>query len=126
MAKEINFHSASPIFRVDQLSGSIAYYKNNMGFSIDWIHDNTFASVSRGHSNIMLCEGGQGQGKAWAYIGVGDSELLYQEYKSRGANVRLAPTNFSWALEMQVEDIDGNVLRFGSDPKKDMPFVDKG
>jgi len=25
-------------------------------------------------------------------------------------------TNHSWALEFQVEDPDGNVLRFGSEP----------
>lgn len=27
------------------------------------------------------------------------------------------PTSYSWALEFQVEDPDGNVLRFGSDPE---------
>ena len=30
--------------------------------------------------------------------------------------------NYSWALEMQVEDRDGNVLRIGSDPREDEPF----
>ena len=35
----------------------------------------------------------------------------------RGAPIRLPPTNFSWALEIQVEDPDGNVLRFGSEPR---------
>jgi hypothetical protein len=29
----------------------------------------------------------------------------------------LPPTNFPWALEMQVKDPDGNVLRIGSEPK---------
>jgi hypothetical protein len=33
-----------------------------------------------------------------------------------------APTNHAWALEMQVLDPDGNVLRFGSDPKPDEPL----
>ena len=31
-------------------------------------------------------------------------------------------TNYSWAYEMQVEDLDGNVLRIGSEPKADRPF----
>jgi hypothetical protein len=35
--------------------------------------------------------------------------------------IRLKPTNFAWAYEMQVEDPDGRVLRFGSDPKGDRP-----
>jgi hypothetical protein len=29
----------------------------------------------------------------------------------------MPPTNFPWALEMHVEDPDGNVLRLGSEPK---------
>lgn len=31
------------------------------------------------------------------------------------------PTNYPWALGMQVEDLDGNVLRLGSGPKADEP-----
>jgi len=37
--------------------------------------------------------------------------------KERGVSIRLEPTNYLWALEMHVEDPDGNVLRFGSEPK---------
>jgi hypothetical protein len=48
---------------------------------------------------------------------VGDAEALFEEYKSRGAKVRNPPGNFPWAYEMQIEDLDGNVLRMGSEPK---------
>ena len=118
----INFHHSSPIFRVSELDKSIDYYQNKLGFSVDWIHEKTFASVLRDRANIMLCEGDQGQGKAWIYIGIGDTERLFEEYKLSGAIIRQEPTNFSWALEMQIEDIDGNVIRFGSDPKKNVPY----
>jgi predicted enzyme related to lactoylglutathione lyase len=37
--------------------------------------------------------------------------------KARGVKILLEPTNFPWALEFQVEDPDGNVLRFGSEPE---------
>jgi len=36
--------------------------------------------------------------------------------------VRHPPTNYPWALEMQVEDPDGNVLRIGSEPKAGEPY----
>jgi len=39
------------------------------------------------------------------------------EYQRTGAKIRNPPNNFPWALEMQVEDLDGNVLRMGSEPK---------
>jgi len=38
-------------------------------------------------------------------------------YKKRGAIIRREPKDESWALEMRIEDPDGNVLRFGSDPE---------
>jgi hypothetical protein len=36
--------------------------------------------------------------------------------------VRHAPTNYWWAYEMQIEDIDGNVLRMGAEPKDGVPM----
>jgi catechol 2,3-dioxygenase-like lactoylglutathione lyase family enzyme len=116
-----NFHPSSPIFRVTSLTKSLDYYNDQLGFKTDWIHEDNFASVSRGQANIMLCQGDQGAGRAWIYIGIGDTEALYEEYLKKGAVIRQKPTNFSWALEMQVQDPDGNVIRFGSDPKKNRP-----
>jgi len=60
---------------------------------------------------------GQGRGGAWIWIGVEDVEKLHEEYKARGVAIRLPPTNYPWALEMHVEDPDGNVIRFGSEPR---------
>ena len=50
------------------------------------------------------------------WVGVEDAEKLHQEFKASGVPIRMPPTNHSWALEFHVEDPDGNVLRFGSDP----------
>jgi len=59
---------------------------------------------------------------AGVWIGVGDVERLHEEHQARGVKIRPPPTNYPWALEMHVEDPDGNVLRLGSDPKDDRPF----
>jgi hypothetical protein len=64
-------------------------------------------------------QSGQGRGGAWAWIGVEDAQKLYEEYLERGVPIKLAPTNYPWALEMQVEDPDGNVLRMGSEPREE-------
>ena len=64
----------------------------------------------------------QGNPGTWVWIGVGDAELLFDEYRRKGAKIRHPPTNYQWAYEMQIEDLDGNVLRFGSDPKEDQPL----
>jgi hypothetical protein len=46
----------------------------------------------------------------WVWIGVQDVHRLHRHYAASGAKIRNLPENFEWALEMQVEDLDGNVL----------------
>jgi predicted lactoylglutathione lyase len=56
------------------------------------------------------------------WIGVEDVASLYEEYRSTGARILRDPRNYPWAYEMKVADPDGHVLRFGSEPREDMPF----
>ena len=79
-------------------------------------------SVSRGDCTIFLCEWDQGQSGTWVWLGVPDCEALHEKLLGSGARIRHPPTNFPWALEMQVEDLDGNVLRLGSAPKEGTPY----
>jgi uncharacterized glyoxalase superfamily protein PhnB len=105
------------------MAASVRYYVNVLGFqNAAWGNDD-FTSVNRDRAGIYLCRGGQGQPGTWVWIGVEDVEALYEEYKATGAKIRHPPENYPWALEMKVEDADGHVLRFGSEPKEDQPFV---
>jgi catechol 2,3-dioxygenase-like lactoylglutathione lyase family enzyme len=117
----VNFEGGNPIFRVRSVAASIDYYVRMLGFKLDW-GDGGFASVSRGRFHLFLCEGDQGNPESWAWIGVRDADALCNEYRASGAKIRHPPTNYSWAYEMQVEDLDGNVLRLGSEPKEGQPF----
>jgi predicted enzyme related to lactoylglutathione lyase len=113
----------TPILRVDDLERSKRFYFDVLGFSLDW-EAPEMVGVSRDGCGLMLCLGGQGQKGAWVWIGVEDAGALYADVvTAKGAKVRMAPKNFSWAYEFQLEDPDGHVLRFGSEPK-DAPFED--
>jgi hypothetical protein len=46
---------------------------------------------------------------------------MHEEYRCAGAKTRNPPTNYFWALEMQVEDPGGDVLRIGSEPRHGEP-----
>jgi len=122
MDASINFHHASPILRVNDLEASINYFCNTLGFELDWQDPTQFASVSRGDAYLMLSVGDQATPPAWVWLGVGDTRALRDEYVAKGARIRMEPTNFPWALEMHVEDLDGNVLRMGSEPLPDHAF----
>ncbi|HZQ25505.1 MAG TPA: glyoxalase superfamily protein [Terriglobales bacterium] len=111
------FENSQPILRVEDMRVALAFYVDALGFkNVSWGSDE-FTSVSRDGAALYLCRQGQGRGGAWVWIGVDNVEKLHQELQAKGVEIRLAPTNFPWALEMQVEDLDGNVLRLGSEPK---------
>jgi len=107
-----------PILRVQNLATSRRFYTDVLGFSLDW-DAGTMISVSRDGKAIMLCEGDQGQPGTWLWIGVEDADALLAEFSAKGANICMPPKNFSWAYEFRVEDPNGHVLRFGSEPKPD-------
>jgi len=115
------FECVSPILTVSDLAASLDYYVKVLGFKINWRTPDV-ASVGRGRCGIMLCEGEQGHPGAWVWIGVGDTDLLFQEYAATGAKMRHPPTNYPWAYEMQVLDLDDNVLRLGSEQKANQPI----
>lgn len=120
----VTVENAIPILRVRSVQASIDYYVKVLGFEVDWHVEGSTASVSRDGHSIMLVEGSQGHPGTWVWIGVSDAATLFDEIRAKGATIRLAPTNFPWVYEMQVEDPDGHVLRFGSDPLEDEPFGD--
>ena len=116
------FEGAQPILSVHNIPATVRYYTDILGFkNAEWGND-SFTCVVRDRASIYLCQGGQGQSGTWVWVGVEDVSLLYEEYKTSRARIRMTPKNFPWAYEMHVEDLDSHVLRFGSEPIEDKPF----
>jgi uncharacterized glyoxalase superfamily protein PhnB len=113
------FQSAVPILNVRNVSASIVYYLDKLGFEKEWEWGSppTFASVRRDEVRIFLCQDAQGAPGTWISIFIHDVDALYADYRRSGAIIRQPPTNFPWGVrEMNVEDLDGHRLRLGSDP----------
>jgi predicted enzyme related to lactoylglutathione lyase len=118
------FEHAEPIIRVSSMSRSLGYYVDVLGFTnAEWGGDD-FTRVNRDNAGIYLSEGDQGNPGTWVWVGVEDVALLYEEYRKSGAKILHEPKNYLWAYEMKVEDPDGHVLRFGSEPRNDIPIED--
>lgn len=115
------FEGTTPILRVRDIPSSLDHYVRVLGFKVDW-QGPYFASVSRDKCHVFLSQGDQGHAGGWIWIGVVDAAALFEEYQRSGAKIRHRPTNYSWAYEMQVEDIDGNILRLGSESRENEPF----
>ncbi len=115
-----------PILRVKDARASIEYYAKTLGFGKDWEHQfeaglPLFVSITRDASTLFLSEHeGDGTPNTHVYLYVGDVNSLYEELKARGARIAKPPQMMPWGVqEMIVEDLDGNVLRFGKDIEGD-------
>ena len=64
----------------------------------------------------------RGRPGTWVWLGVEDVGSLHEEYTQTGAAILHAPLNYPWAYEMKVQDPDGHVLRFGFEPREDLPY----
>jgi catechol 2,3-dioxygenase-like lactoylglutathione lyase family enzyme len=117
MSERNHFENSHPILRVEDMQRSLRFYVDKLGFtSAPWCSAG-FGCATRDAACIYFCLRDQGRGAAWVWVGVEDAEKLHAEFVARGVPIRMGLTNQSWALEFQVEDPDGNVLRFGSEPK---------
>lgn len=90
------FECASPILSVADMSPSVRYYVEVLGFTnADWGGD-TFTCVTRDNAGIYLSQGDQGQPGTWAWVGAEDVAALYEEYSASGATIRHPPANYPW------------------------------
>lgn len=124
----LNFRveNIAPVLYVKDMNESLAFYVDILGFkNAEW-GDENFTSVNRDNTGLYLCKGAQGLPGTWIWIGFdGDIFSLHEKLKAKGVKIRMQPTNFSYAYEMHIEDPNGHILRFGTDPNYKEPFADK-
>lgn len=113
----IHIEGIQVILNVRDMETSRAFYKDILGFEEAGWGSDDFTSLNRENAGIYLCKGGQGNPGTWIWIGFdGDIYQLYEQLKAKGVTIRQPPVRNAWALELHVEDPDGHVLRFGTDP----------
>src|SRR5262245_15411006 len=112
----------APQFLVDDLDRAIAYYRDRLGFALDFQYESFYASVSRDGFAIHLklaekLAADRAHRKANehldAYIAVSGIRSLFSELQARGADVIKPLEARPWAcLDFYVEDPDGYILCF--------------
>lgn len=112
----------APQFLVDDLGAAIAYYRDRLGFALDFCYESFYAAVSRdGFAIHLKCAPKTLSDRMHrkenehldAYIGVTGVAALHDELRSRGARITRSLEAQPWAcLDFYVEDIDGYILCF--------------
>jgi uncharacterized glyoxalase superfamily protein PhnB len=121
---EIILKSAVPILFVRDVSASAAFFREKLGFEIDFFYGTPpfYSSVSRGEASLHLrCVhqpnfselAAQEVSLILAIVEVSDCRELFEEFKERGVELAQAPTKQSWGgTDFHVRDPDGNVISF--------------
>lgn len=112
----------APQFLVDDLDRAIAYYRDKLGFDLDFKYQSFYAGVSRdGFAIHLKCAPKPPAEREYrkqnehldAYISVAGVRALFQELEGRGALVIKPLEQEPWAcLDFYVEDLEGYILCF--------------
>jgi predicted enzyme related to lactoylglutathione lyase len=105
------FENSQPIPRVEDMQEALRFYVEQPGCrSASWGNEDS-TSVNRDQAGIYPGRGGQRARHAGVWIGVEELEKLTEKLLAPGVAIQMEPTNLPWALEMDVEDPDGSVIR---------------
>jgi catechol 2,3-dioxygenase-like lactoylglutathione lyase family enzyme len=118
--------SIVPILFVRDVPASAAFFRDRLGFAIDFLHGEPpfYGSVSRDgvclhlrfvHQPNFAELAGREVSLILATVEVSDVYALFEEFKACGADFAQTPTKQPWGgTDFHVRDPDGNVISFVS------------
>jgi uncharacterized glyoxalase superfamily protein PhnB len=121
---EITVKSATPIFFVSDVPRAAVWFRDSLGFAVDFLHGEPpfYGSVSRGEACIHLRlvhqtwfaeRAASEESLILATLEVSDVKALYAEFQTRGvAFVQPLEHQYWGGTDFQVRDPDGNAFSF--------------
>jgi catechol 2,3-dioxygenase-like lactoylglutathione lyase family enzyme len=115
----LNF--VAPVLRVADLARSVAYYRDQLGFDVEFEYEGVYASVVRDGCRVHLKRSPPATRDQQAFeaaehldacFDVDDAEVLSSELVSAGASFSVPLRNMPYGRELYVRDPDGYVLGF--------------
>jgi uncharacterized glyoxalase superfamily protein PhnB len=116
-----DFPGAVPEIPVSDINEAAAYYRDNLGFAIDWVEKELgLAGISKGNCRIFLAS--QDFRKAYGTVGPSltwlnleskaEVDELYRVWSDSKATLLSTPESKPWGLhEFTAADLDGNFFR---------------
>ena len=122
VGKTVQMTAIAPQFLVDDLDRAIAYYRDSLGFELDFKYESFYAAVRRDGIAIHLKHGPKAPAERAnrkqnehldAYIAVSGIRELFNELQGHGARVIKPIEERPWGcIDLYVEDPDGYILCF--------------
>ena len=115
------FPGPVPEIPVRDIATAVAYYQNNLGFTLDWGGEELgLAGISKGNCRMFLANqqvrkqyGNVGPTLTWLNLKSKEAvDELYRVWSASNAQLMSTPESKSWGLhEFTAADLDGNLFR---------------
>ena len=111
----------APVFRVADLQRSLAFYRDRLGFEVEFNYENIYASVSRDGCRIHLSCGAPAPRDQAAFESaehidacavVDGVEKLSESFAAAGAPFSVPLRRMPYGTECYVRDPDGYIVSF--------------
>jgi predicted lactoylglutathione lyase len=117
-----DFPPAVPEIPVNDVDQAASYYKERLGFAIDWGDQGGggIGGVSRGHCRLFLTNrafremyGNHAHVVIWLNLNSKkEVDALHESWRRSGARIVSVPESKPWKLhEFTAADLDGNLIR---------------
>ncbi len=118
-----------PVFLVDEVVATVEYYRDKLGFTIDYVYGDppNYGSVSRGGAVLHFTKSdppgrrngvrraGPGNGVD-AFFVVPEVDALHVQFAENGAIVITGPASHEYGMrEFKIEDTNGYILVFAAE-----------
>jgi catechol 2,3-dioxygenase-like lactoylglutathione lyase family enzyme len=108
------------VLAVHDLAGSTAYFRDVLGFTVEWREEARWHGLRRGQVRVHLghCPGALppaalGDHNYFGLLLTDDVDRLHQEFVARGAIIVAGPTDKPWGFrEMGVATPEGHRMMF--------------
>jgi len=115
------FTQLAPVLRVADLGRALAYYRDALGFEVEFVHAAFYAGLHRDGCRLHLKRAAPTPRDQRAFeaeqhvdvcVGTGDADALQARLLANGADIALPLREMPYGREFHVRDPDGHVLGF--------------
>jgi catechol 2,3-dioxygenase-like lactoylglutathione lyase family enzyme len=116
-----NLRYIAPVLRVADLRRSLSYYRERLGFDVEFNYGGFYACVARDGCRIHLKESNPPERDASAFetaehldvcLGVADAQALATQFAAAGVGFSVPLRSMDYGEEFYVRDPDGYILGF--------------
>lgn len=104
-----------PVLHCKDVSDSISYYENQLGFEQSWNHEGIYGATFNGEFELHLMKTEKEFTSSYIYAGTPDVDKLYEFLKTKDVKIAITPVDRFYGLrECTIQDLNGHYITFSS------------